>query len=487
MVIPFVQVTTARKRSPILNEASGNVHSTWSRAAQVSKHLFEEVRQTPEVIGLLDTLVTDHFQGEVEFYDTQGKPLGPTQLKKAKQFWQMHNMNRIFYGMGIDYFVDGSAFGWKGQLKNSPAFKEMKSEVLSSLSRTKALGLYPSAGSAADAQIDEEGNKIRAFDYVAASTMHIIHDEHDVIRYIQEAAGKKRTYTREEIVHLKLMEWNGEVRSHSPLKSLFKEIIAMFMLKDNILSKLENGGSPDHIIAAKERMSSESFNKVRAALESFSHIKQAHGNLLVEGALDIHPMGMQLKDMEYRELAMFILSEFCLSMGVPVSRVPFLMTGKGGTVNRGEISGDSEDAYTLKRDNRRLTWEKQLNEEVFQYAGFTFRFKRNDSQERIRLYTAANQRNASISSMVDILTKQNLRVKQDSLIHLLAGTKETIDADDIEEIPLEERNMGMPDGNVPLGAPGTEGQSSDTDTGSNQDRARSESRSDSANNNGVSS
>lgn len=52
--------------------------------------------------------------------------------------------------------------------------------------------------------------------------------------------------------------------------------------------------------------------------------------------------------MEYRELAMFLISEFLLAIGVPTTRVPFLMTGSGGAANSGNLAGDSEQSYQRK-------------------------------------------------------------------------------------------------------------------------------------------
>src|SRR3990167_907413 len=155
----------------------------------------------------------------------------------------------------------------------------------------------------------------------------------------------------------------------------------MFMLKENIIASLKNGGSPDYLISilGSNGFNTQRFMRLKTALESFSHLRKSHGNMPVDAELKVFPLGTNLKDMEYRELAMFIISEFLLALGLPVSRVPFLMSGSGGAANKGELSGNSEDSYQKKINSRRTLWENAWNA-VFRKAGFTFRFRRDNLQ-----------------------------------------------------------------------------------------------------------
>ena len=242
-----------------------------------------------------------------------------------------------------------------------------------------------------------------------------------------------------------MMEFNGEVRGFSPLKALTKEIITMYMLKDNIIAKLRNGGTMDAIISLKgaNGQSKARFERLRTALESFSHLHKSHGNMPIDADIQVHQMGTSLKDMEYRELAMFIISEFALALGLPTSRVPFLMTGSGGSSNKGELSGNSEDSYQSKINARRSNWENGWNR-VFRKAGFTFKFRRDNLQDDVRETMASTQRAAYVMQVQDSLAKANQQLTLSAQLALLSGSKMNITSEDVEKMERQPMSMGSP-------------------------------------------
>ena len=83
------------------------------REKAISSNLYQRIRQTPELVAMLDTVVTDYFMCNVDFYDANGNPLGPTKRKQIEKFWKDSNVQgEAFYGQALDFFVDGSSFGW---------------------------------------------------------------------------------------------------------------------------------------------------------------------------------------------------------------------------------------------------------------------------------------------------------------------------------------------------------------------------------------
>jgi len=417
-----------RVTQPILNEMGG-FHSD-DVLRYVAKKLMAYVRNMPELIGMLDTLVTDHFMGDIDFFATNGKLLGSTNLSKAKNSWIKLNIDDTFYGMGVDFFVDGNCFGWHQSPENglNETQKQAINEFDVALKGTNLGGLGK--------QLMQEPKKIS---YLAASTTEILHDQFSITGFKQEASGIQTIWSPEQIVHIKLMEFNGEVRGFSGIKSLVKEITMMFMLKENILAKLQNGGSMDNIIYLKGNkmgVSKGRFERFRTALESFSHLKKSHGNMPIESEVGVVPMGTSLKDMEYRELAMFVISEFALAIGFPTSRMNFIMTGQGGSTSKGELSGTTEDAYQKKINNRRRKWENGWNT-VFEKLGFNYKFRRDNLQDEVRETTASTQRAAYVSKVQEVLLKQKKMLKEDTLLQLLSASKMNIGTEDIEDAPEE--------------------------------------------------
>jgi len=420
-------ITLGKSKQPLLNEYSPQIGFD-DNFRHVTANLFQRIKQTPELLAMLDTAVTDHYLGPVDFFDVNGRTLGPTKLKQVETFWQENNVqSESFYGQGMDLLIDGSGFGWHVSA-NQILSQKQKEAIVKLKALNEAIGVFA----------EESANMPRAVSYISASTMSIKHDETNVVYYVQDVNGKRVKWNMDQVVHVKLITGNGEVRGMSTLRALIHEITMMYMLKENIKAKLQNGGSADNIISLinANGNSKARFERLRTALESFSHLKKSHGNMPIDGDVKVHPLGTQLKDMEYRELAMFIISEFALALGLPTSRVPFLMTGSGGSSNKGELSGNSEDSYQTKINSRRTNFENAWNK-VFRKAGFTFKFRRTNLQDSVRETQASTQRAAYVIQVQDSLMKAGKQLKLQAHLELLSGTKRNINSDDVEEKEMD--------------------------------------------------
>lgn len=475
MALQFIKL--GKVQQPLKNEPESSALFE-EQLKFITKNLMQRIKETPELVSMLDTVVTDHFLGPVDFFDKHGAPLGSTKLKQVKSFWMDQDVQgEAFYGQGIDLFVDGSSFGW-----HVSADKVLSAKQKEQISKIKAVG------GDMEKFIGESINMPRALSYLAASTITIKHNEFGELFFIQDAGGKRVRWERDQVVHNKLMEFNGEIRGYSPLKALVKETSIMFLLKDNLIAALQNGGSADNIISLKgaNGVSRARFERLRTALESFSHVRKSHGNMPIDAEVTVHPMGTGLKDMEYRELAMFIISEFALGLGLPTSRVPFLMTGSGGSSNKGELSGNSEDSYQSKINSRRSKFENAWNK-VFKKAGFTFKFRRDNLQDDVRETQASQQRATYVMAMQESLKKAGKQLKLSSHLALLSGSKMNISEDDVEEFDVDiiESQMIQPKFAQGPTGPGMPGQPNKMDSKSKVSQDKSLAKKATASNNGV--
>lgn len=426
MVFQILKQPEESRDQPLLNEAG-----RWSMddmQRYISQKIMLQIKKTPELIGMFDTLVTDHFQGEVDLFTVDGKPLGPTLKKKYELLWESEKIDDAFYGMGIDLFSDGSSFGWTGSAWDGMTLKQK--ETLKTLDQAYSGGII----SMNAVQYAKKPKKIW---YLPASTVEIIHDDYGVTAYKQETSGKTIFWDPEQVVHVKLMEMDGKTRSYSGMKALTMEVALMYMIKENLLAKMQNGGSPDNIIFLKNAngISKARFQRLRVALESFSHLRKSHGNMPIDADVGAIPLGASIKDMEYKELAMFVVSEFCLALGLPTSRVPFLMTGSGGVSNKGELSSNSEDSYQKKVNNRRRKFAARWNYQ-FRKMGFTFKFRTDNLQDDVREVQAAVQRGTYVQSIQSTLTQRGKQLTEYALTQLLSGNKRNIDLEDIEDLDM---------------------------------------------------
>lgn len=470
-------ISLQKVKQPLKNTyGSGTIFTDQMR--HVSASLYNRVRRTPELLSMLDTVVTDHFGGAVDFFDANGKPLGSTRQNSITRMWEdMGVQDNAFYGQALDFFVDGSCFGF--HVSPNSILTSKQKEVFAKI---KAINSEMSTF------IDEKSNMPKKISYIAASTMAIKNDAFGEVFYVQSAAGKNVRWEKDQVVHIKNMDFNGEIRGMAPLKAIVTEVVMMYMLKDNIIAALSNGGSADNIIALKNAngTSKARFNRLRVALESFSHIKKSHGNMPIDGEVAVHPLGTQLKDMEYQQLAMFCISEFGLALGLPSSRVPFLMSGKGGNTNKGELSGNSEDSYQTKINARRRKWENAWNK-VFRLANFTYKFRRDNLQDDVRESQSSVQRAAYVTGIQTSLQKAGKELKIEAHLAILSGKKMNISDDDVQDLDVD-RMQKMNEAMNPMASaagPGGSMQADKMQSKSKVSNDRSAAKTSTASNNGV--
>jgi len=471
-----LQLISLKKVKAPLRKTSGTHNIFDDRMRYVSDSLYSQIRQTPELISMLDTVITDHFMGPVDFFKPDGSELGPTKLNQIRTFWSDKNaQHKAFYGQALDYFVDGSSFGWHVE-PNTLLSAKQKEQIAKIKEIDFDIGKHA----------EDQANFPIKISYIAASTTEIKHDEFGELFYLQDTAGIRAKWNSNQIVHIKLMEFNGEIRGFSALKALTKEIVQMYLLKENIQAKLDNGGSADNIISmvGANGVSRGRFNRLQTALESFSHLKKSHGNMPIDAEVKVLPLGASLKDMEYRQLAMFIISEFALSLGLPTSRVPFLMTGDGGSSNKGELSGNSEDAYQTKINTRRKHWENSWNQ-VFRKAGFVYKFRRDNLQDDVRETQASVQRSAFVAGIQTSLLKAGKELKISALLSLLSGSKMNIEENDVKDIDIEKMSaqQGIMNNGSNIGGIGNEMQPSKSQLGSKVTQDKSNAKEKTASNN----
>ena len=464
-------ISLGRVKKPLKNEPYTKSMIS-DNMSYISENLYKRISQTPELVSMLDKTIMDHFMSPIDFFDPNGEPLNSDKLKQVKLFWEDNNIQHTaFYGQAGDFFIDGSCFGWHVSANNILSLKQKEA-----ISKIKSLNFNVGKS------LEESSNMIRAISYLPASTVDIKHDEFDDVYYIQRACGKQVRWDINQVVHIKNMEWNGRIRGFTPLKALTKEILIMYMLKDNIIAKLQNGGSADNIIYIKgaNGVSKSRFKRLETALESFSHLRKSHGNMPIDADVGAIPLGTALKDMEYRELSMFIISEFGLSLGLPTSRIPFMMTGSGGTSNKGELSGNSEDSYQTTINSRRMNWENSWNK-VFRKAGFTFKYRRTNLQDSVRETQASTQRASFVSEVQNSLMKSGKKLKIHTHLALLSGSKTNLTEEDVEEMSEQDKMMGA--GQSPIAGQGGSMQPSNIDSKSKVSQDKSAAKEKTASNN----
>ena len=120
-------ISLKQSKQPVYNEVSNNILFE-NNVCLITETLYKRIKETPELVAMLDTVVTDHFLGPVDFFDPSGKPLGPTKLRQVQTFWEEQNVQGdAFFGQGLDLFIDGSSFGWYASASQLLSIKQKES------------------------------------------------------------------------------------------------------------------------------------------------------------------------------------------------------------------------------------------------------------------------------------------------------------------------------------------------------------------------
>jgi HK97 family phage portal protein len=419
----FTSMTNIPTVSPTTRYFSADYKLWWRR-----------FKQTPELIATISVPIVDIIGDRPTWSDTNGKPLNDLQLKKAKKFWRDNRLKETITAMLFDAFLLGDGFLWKGKAKKEEVAKAIK-EVLKKFNlcelETKELVKEMSQ--------DEDIKKTKRVDYVAASTMTILHDEFEVLGYEQQVSTKVARFSPEDIIHYRYMTVNGEVKGFSPAESLILEIILLTQIKENMKAWMENGGYPDKaFILPKEMANSHNHQMLLSQLSKYKKIQNRHGNLVFTGEITIEDLQGNPKDMEFKELALYITSNLAFAWGIPVSRIPYLI---GSAASSGDSTGLAESGYWNKISSIQDTIEDLLNSQLFDELGWNINFDRKYKQDILRDKQIEMMSADTLMKYQQILSKNNKKLSIDKILEELKWNDEDIEDMSPEEI-MNNQNSG---------------------------------------------
>jgi len=136
-------------------------------------------------------------------------------------------------------------------------------------------------------------------------------------------------------------------------------------------------------------------------------------------------------------LALWTLSGMLFTYGIPISRVPFLI-GKAAT--GGDSGGMAESGYQSMISERQDMIEDIMNYQFFDKYGFHIKLPRHYKQDKIREAQAFSMNTAAVIQLQSVYRTMDKKVSINKLNEIL-----NVSADDLEEIPEEEKMMNIMD------------------------------------------
>ena len=378
------------KEMPRYNEVgfipAGEGHLSWIRTQPTDyARIMLEIKKCPELIGILNALVTDIVSDGHFFEDAEGKQ--PKQkVNKAEDFMRRTRFKSELRAGIFDWAALGNASLWKGSLTDNQV-KEVSKKFGLSVPEVKALVLEMSK--------DKVGSgSSRIVMHVPWSTMNIdLNEEKTTItgyRQVTNDAKNPVKYSPDEIIHARYLRVDGKVYGYGPAEAALGVITTLTLIKDYHGYHFDNSGIPDWMfILPKEMAGSPNVKQLEQALKKFKSSKHKGGNLVFTGEVQPEQMNRFDKDMEYRELAVYYTGILALAWNMPLSRVAPIL----GTKIKATGVDISEQGYWRGISEAQDYWEDLLNAQLFEPEfGLYFRFKRNYRDDDVKEAQALAQK-----------------------------------------------------------------------------------------------
>ncbi len=350
------------------------------------KQILDLVRRCPEAIGIVNELKTAILSDGFRFETADGSAGGRNKIKKAMEFIEDNFFKQELEAALQDWFILGDAALWKGQI--SPAqLKEVYGDMFTDIEYK---------------QIIHDEDAIKSVKHIPWSTVKIaMNSSHTAIGgFEQNVSGVGiRNYDTSEVIHAKLMTWDGKAYGYSPIIASLSAISQLNTIKDLNGMYFDKGGTPDWLfILEKEAPNSKRQQRLEQILREYQQIYQKHGNLVMTGEVKLEQLNKFDKDMEFRQQAIYLTGVLALSFNMPMSKISVVV---GTEAKSGARSEDiSDQSYWQKISEAQDYWEQLLNTQLFKpHFGVSLKFNRSYKNDEIK-ETQANMQHKQYLDMV---------------------------------------------------------------------------------------
>ncbi len=395
---------------PMFNETLPSIYRGLVNRPSAYADLDFSIERTTEAIAIFSAIITDMKPYTYRFFPVQ-KTGGDKKVEKAIEFTDKHRFADNYSYALWDWISYGDGYLWMGL----PDMDLMKTAFNSGLARAKAIWkITHKVGLQHDIDFLEykahDEDAIKSLKHVPANTMNIDHDKKQITQFRQIVGVDELKWPVEHIIHNKLITMKGKVYGFSPSISALTEINTLGYLKDYAGTFFKNGGFPDWMfVLPKEIAGSDNHRKLIQMLQKYKNPQNKHGNLVFTGEVEPHQLSKFDKDMEFRQLAIYLTGVLALAFNMPLSRVATII---GSVV---KISAGSDDlaneGYWNKIDEMQSSWERILNSQLFiPFFGVKIRFDRGYKQNEVREVQRAVQAGESVAKINTLLSEHEKQV-----------------------------------------------------------------------------
>lgn len=446
--LPLLNTTIATY--PSVNRISSNLLSTRK------KRLINRYKNVNAILtGIVNKVVKD-INETVYFEPVSGKE-DREKVESAKKFYVDNYMRSMFSSQLVDALVPGEAYAFmedvpQAKLKEQvDAYLQTKGFPINDFTRRIAMKAnFP----------DESDLLHRKIKYIASSTMENVYDKHEIKKFVQRVAQQEVEFTKDEIIHIKMMEVDGQPQGFTPVWALLDLLELDEFMWDNMGAMAQNGGQPDKVFSIEDiDINSPAFKRIERELKKYQNWKNRHGTLLLNGKVAINEL-QQIDNLQFKELGLYIAGIVALQWSVPRSRLPFIV---GGTNTKEDTGGNSEKDYFSNIEMMQDLFAQYYNmQHWIPKFGVRMCFTKAYKQDSVQESQVMQTRLGNLALINNALAKNSKMLNEKYVIRYFNGVNETIRDEDLAELPEEE--LMMP------GDPANKKVLSDQDLNSNSDK-----------------
>ena len=368
------------------------------------------LERTPEMVGIISA-ITDDVIGDGFTFEG-----GKQAVNKADKFSKRSFLKEELKKAVFDWAYYGDGYLWKGSF-NQSTLGTMEEKVRSRL---------PEAYKHIDikALIDEDS--LLSIKHVPTSTMNIdVNKEKTAVagfRQVISGNSEPTNFTPKEVIHAKFLTVKGKIYGFSPAQAMLPEMQMIGYIKDYAATFFSRGGYPDMIFNfPKEPPNSAHVRGTEQRLQKYEDPREKHGHMVITGELNLERLNEFNKDMEFRQLAVYVTGVMAMGYKLPMSRVANII---GGVVKATTGTDDlANESYWASISNYQDYWETLLNTQIFEEMGATFRFNRGYKQNEVRETMTMLQKLDSLQKMRSLGVEFEVEMVKHMFPHLQSYIK----------------------------------------------------------------
>lgn len=385
-----------RESQPLSNEPSAGIGIAMERGdvegldtqklRDVSeKQIFTRLRQSPEVLSLIQAVIDDVIGpgATFEYVGPNPEERGEESLRKAKRFWRRNTEN--YADAMVDELVVGDMYMYQRTVDESKV-EEATRRILRTNYEWNDEENIDVGSTYVKNQLKQLTDmfEIQELKPISAVTVeHVINDFGDITHFRQKVNGEQVEIPKDQVMHQSYMNLNGKTYGYAPFLSIFAELDMLAEAKNHNAQVFQNAGVVNKVFKLPDEGPDDAnFEMVKKTVAKYRELKNKHRDLVLTGDIEIEDLSNENAQMEFRQLAEYITNVLVMAWGVPPSRVGVDIGGGGAGGRATQISHEGYFKRIKRWQNKHAAF---LNEELFEPVfNCRIEFNHPDTKQEIR-------------------------------------------------------------------------------------------------------